>query len=276
MELKILYLAVFFLLWTILIKYVPLKYTWLPSVLVLPAAIAGAIIYVFVTRKNFSAIVLIIALIAGAYIYFKWVKKKKKEEVFAEIDDWVKTINVAVLLALVIMTFIIQAFKIPSGSMRNTFLEGDHLFVGKFVYGVRVPIINKIILPLSKPTRQDIIVFRFPLDTSKDYIKRCIGIPGDVLEMKEKKLYVNGELQKEPYVVFNDPAIYSNSKDVIEQYRIRDNFGPITVSSGCYFMMGDNRDRSYDSRFWGKLEEKYIKGMALFIYWPLNRIGIVK
>lgn len=273
MELKILYLALFFLLWTALIRYVPRKIMWWPSVFVFPVGVVAAIVYVITAKKSF---LLIIALVGGLYWYYKWVKKKKEEEVFIDIVDWVKTIDIAVILALLIMTFIVQAFKIPSGSMRNTFLEGDHLFVGKFIYGVKIPFINKVILPISKPKRRDIVVFRFPLDKSKDYIKRCIGLPGDLIEMKKKKLYVNGELQDEPYVIYKDNMVYPDDPSIPEQYRKRDNFGPLTVSTGCYFMMGDNRDRSYDSRFWGELEEKYIKGKALFIYWPLTRIGITR
>jgi len=199
---------------------------------------------------------------------------KKKKGIIAEIKEWVNTIFVSILLALFIMTFIIQAFKIPSGSMKNTFLIGDHLFVGKFIYGTRIPFTDRVVFPLRKLHRRDIIVFRFPLEPDKDFIKRCMALPGDTVEMRDKKLYVNGELQDEPYVIHADRETYSLSDTSAQSGR--DNFGPVTVPDGKYFVMGDNRDASYDSRFWGFLERKYIKGKALFVYWPLNRIRIIR
>jgi signal peptidase I len=160
--------------------------------------------------------------------------------------------------------------------MKNTFLEGDRLFVNKFIYGVRIPVIGKIIIPVSKPRRGDKVVFWPPIDSKFPFIKRCMGMPGDKLQVINKQLYVNEELQDEPYVIHSDPVIYSSANSLALNQVIRDNFGPITVSSGWYFMMGDNRDESYDSRYWGIVQEKNIRGKAMFTYWPPVRIGIPK
>jgi len=174
------------------------------------------------------------------------------------------------------MSFIFQAFKIPSGSMMNTFKIGDHIFVGKFIYGIHVPFSKKYIFPLQGPKRGEIIVFQFPLDPKKDFIKRCIGVPGDTIEIKDKKLYVNGELQKEEYAIYADGKVYPNSRQLPVMYRNRDNLALLVVPENSYFVMGDNRDHSYDSRFWGPLEREYIKGKALFLYWPPKRIRIIR
>ncbi|MBN2406415.1 MAG: signal peptidase I [Elusimicrobia bacterium] len=191
--------------------------------------------------------------------------------------EWMNAGLWAVVIALFVMSFIIQAFKIPSGSMENTLLIGDHLFVNKFIYGIRVPFRkDKRLLVIKKPQRGDIIVFEYPKEPSKDYIKRCIGLPGDTIEIVDKQVYVNGRLQDEPYVVHKDPLTYPNSQYTSESRKNRDNFGPIVVPEGEYFMMGDNRDYSSDSRFWGPLPEKYIKGEALLIYWKPTRIGLIK
>lgn len=189
--------------------------------------------------------------------------------------EYVKSISVAVILAILIRIFIIQAFKIPSSSMENTLKIGDHLFVNKFMYGVRissVPFlnINIKILPVIKPKRGDIVVFQYPLDIKRDFIKRCIGVPGDKIELKNKVVYVNDKLIGESYVIHKD---LSNLPAGIST---RDNFGPVVIPENRYFMMGDNRDNSMDSRFWGFLPDKYIKGKALIIYWPIWRIGLIK
>jgi signal peptidase I len=171
--------------------------------------------------------------------------------------EYLEALAVALVLAFVIRTFVVQAFKIPSGSMLDTLLIGDHLLVNKFLYGTRIPFTDKIILPLEDPQHGDVIVFEFPEDTSKDFIKRIIGLPGDVLEMKDKVVYRNGEKLDEPYVKHTDPGLQAR----------RDNFGPITVPPGKYFVMGDNRDESYDSRFWGFVDKDKIRGKAWVIYW---------
>ncbi len=171
--------------------------------------------------------------------------------------EYLEALAVALVLAFVIRTFVVQAFKIPSGSMLDTLLIGDHLLVNKFLYGTRIPFTDKVILPIEEPADGDVIVFEFPEDTSKDFIKRIIGAPGDVLEMKDKVVYRNGQKLDEPYVRHTDPNIQAR----------RDNFGPITVPPGKYFAMGDNRDESYDSRFWGFVDKDKIRGKAWVIYW---------
>lgn len=194
-----------------------------------------------------------------------------------EIKEWVHTGISAVILAFLIMYFIVQAFKIPSGSMKNSLLIGDHLFVNKFIYGISLPFSDKKFLRISKIQRGAVVVFVAPPQAlppeerqagkHKDFIKRCVGIPGDKIYVKDKKLYVNDRLQEEAYVIHNDSFILNNN---------RDNFGPIVVPFQHYFMMGDNRDESFDSRYWGALEEKYVRGKAWFIYWPLSRIKIIR
>jgi len=171
--------------------------------------------------------------------------------------EYLEALAVALVLAFVIRTFVVQAFKIPSGSMLDTLLIGDHLLVNKFYYGTHIPFTDKIIFPLENPQHGDVIVFEFPEDTTKDFIKRIIGVPGDVIEMKEKVVYRNGEKLDEPYIKHTDPNLQQR----------RDNFGPITVPEGKYFAMGDNRDESYDSRFWGFVDKEKIRGKAWVIYW---------
>ncbi|OLN25435.1 Signal peptidase I [Desulfovibrio sp. DV] len=171
--------------------------------------------------------------------------------------EYLEALAVALVLAFVIRTFVVQAFKIPSGSMLDTLLIGDHLLVNKFLYGTRIPFTDKVVMPIEDPQRGDVIVFEFPEDTTKDFIKRIIGVPGDVVEMKDKVLYRNGEQLVEPYIKHTDPGMQAR----------RDNFGPITVPAGKYFAMGDNRDESYDSRFWGFVDKEKIRGKAWVIYW---------
>lgn len=221
-----------------------------------------------------------IAIIVLRFISEWGLKRYKKgflKKIFTELKEWMNAGLWAVIIALFVMSFIIQAFKIPSGSMENTLLIKDHLFVCKFIYGIRVPFYKeKRILDIKKPDRREILVFEYPREPSKDYIKRCIGLPGDTIEIKDKELYVNGKLQDEPYVMHKDPRTYPNAPYVPDNMKKRDNFGPITVPEGEYFVMGDNRDFSSDSRFWGPLPERYIKGKALFKYWPPSRIGLIK
>ena len=175
--------------------------------------------------------------------------------------EWAEAIVIALVLALFIRTFIVQAYKIPSGSMEDTLLVGDHLLVNKFLYGTRIPFTDKKILAIREPARGDIIVFKYPNNENVDYIKRVIGLPGDVVEVKDKKVYVNGKKLDEPYTVFKD-------KDIIpRKLQPRDNYGPVTVPEDSLFMMGDNRDRSYDSRFWGFVRLEKIQGKAFIIYW---------
>ncbi|BBO67228.1 signal peptidase I [Desulfosarcina alkanivorans] len=177
----------------------------------------------------------------------------------------IEAIVVAVILALFIRTFVVQAFKIPSGSMKDTLLIGDHILVNKFIYGVKAPFIKKSIIPIKDPQHDDIIVFEFPEDPSKDFIKRVIGIPGDVIEIRNKKLFVNGSRVQNSHGVYKDPKIYA------ARAQPRDNLGPVTVPQGKLFVMGDNRDFSYDSRFWGFVDLVAVKGKAFIIYWSWDK-----
>lgn len=182
----------------------------------------------------------------------------------SQLREWTEAIVIAVVLALFIRTFIVQAYKIPSASMEDTLLIGDHLLVNKFLYGTHIPFTGKKVLPIRQPERGDIIVFKYPNDENIDYIKRVIGLPGDVVEVKDKRVYVNGKQLIEPYVVFKEAGILPRN------VQPRDNYGPVTVPPDSMLMMGDNRDRSYDSRFWGFVGMDKIQGKAFIIYWSWN------
>jgi signal peptidase I len=172
----------------------------------------------------------------------------------------IEAIIVAIVLALFIRTFVVQAFKIPSGSMLNTLLIGDHILVNKFIYGVRLPFAGTVLIPVTDPKHDDIVVFKFPEDPSKDFIKRVVGIEGDTIEIRNKKVYVNGELQENDFAIYLDPFVQYSEQN-------RDNLGPLKVPENSIFVMGDNRDYSYDSRFWGFVDLKDLKGKAFMIYW---------
>lgn len=193
-------------------------------------------------------------------------KQRKK----STLRETIEAIVIAFLIALVIRTFVIQAFKIPSGSMLQTLQIGDHILVNKFLLGTPVDIpftnINLFAMPgLRKTQRGDIIVFKYPEDPGRDFIKRVVGIEGDVIESKDKVVFVNGRKLVEPYVQHVDPTIKTREQDR------RDNFGPLTVPEGSVFVMGDNRDQSYDSRFWGFVDVTKIKGKAVIIYFSWDR-----
>ncbi len=218
--------------------------------------------------------------------------------------EWVETSFSAILLASVIMYAVLQAFKIPSGSMEDTLLIGDHLFVNKFIYGIRMPFTTRRVLKLRDVKRGEVIVFEAPLNAilsrderergvKKDFIKRAIGLEGDTIEIKNKKLYVNGTLQNETYPVYKDRFTYPAARlglsasdyqmywesgrfAELRREQVGDNFGPIKVPPGCYFVMGDNRDGSFDARFWGPLPNRLLKGKAWIVYWPLTRIKVIK
>lgn len=162
-------------------------------------------------------------------------------------------------------TFLVKTFYIPSGSMKDTLLIGDHLFVNRFIYG-ESPL--AALLPARDPQRGDVVIFRAPEDPSTDLVKRCIGVPGDSVEIVDKMLHINGqEVDDGTYAMRRDPRVFPNRRFLSRQTRLRDNFGPFEVPEGEYFFLGDNRDHSYDSRYWGTAPRHYIKGRALFIYW---------
>jgi signal peptidase I len=189
------------------------------------------------------------------------------------LKEYGQALVIALILAFVIRSFVVQAFKIPSGSMLPTLQIGDHLLVNKFIYGVKLPFTQITFLSVSNPEFADIIVFKFPEDESKDFIKRVIGVPGDTLRIEDKQVYRNGKLLTEPYAQHTSPRTVKRSFPMSNwpphdfDPRARDNLGPITVPEGAYFVMGDNRDESYDSRFWGFVQEEAILGQAWIIYW---------
>jgi signal peptidase I len=173
--------------------------------------------------------------------------------------EYAEAILPALVLFLVIRTFLFQAFRIPSSSMEDTLAIGDFLFVNKFLYGAKVPFLDVRLPGLRAPEPGDIIVFKFPRDPRKDYIKRCVAVEGQTVEIRAKQIYVDGVLRIEPFVKHTDPITRPGD--------IRDYLGPIVVPKGQLFMMGDNRDNSSDSRYWGFLDRDLIKGKAMFIYW---------
>ncbi len=179
--------------------------------------------------------------------------------------EYAEAILIALLLALFIRTFVVQAFKIPSGSMMNTLLIGDHILVNKFIYGVKNPFTGATWIPFKNPQRKDVVVFKYPVNPKQDYIKRVVGVPGDTIEIRDKKLYVNGELQDEEY------AIYLDNRIIPGTVQKRDNMGPITVPEQSLFVMGDNRDNSYDSRFWNFVDFSSVKGKAFILYWSWDK-----
>ena len=177
----------------------------------------------------------------------------------------IEAILVAILLALFIRAFVVQAFKIPSGSMKPTLLIGDHILVNKFIYGIKLPYWGKTLIPVKKPDRGDVVVFKFPEDPSKDFIKRVVGIAGDTVEIRSKQVYINQKPLKALYGVNTDAS------EIPALLQPRDNFGPVTVPPHSLFVLGDNRDHSYDSRFWGFVDLEALKGKAFIIYWSWNK-----
>lgn len=175
--------------------------------------------------------------------------------------EYAEAFAIALILALFIRSFVVQAFKIPSGSMLPTLQVGDHILVNKFIYGVRVPVIGRRLVAFANPRRGDVVVFAYPVDRSKDFIKRVVGVGGDVIEIRDKQVFINGEIWNDPHAYFADGAARGHGNSP------RDNYGPVTVPAGEIFVMGDNRDRSYDSRFWGFVDLNEVTGKAFLIYW---------
>lgn len=181
-------------------------------------------------------------------------ERKRKKSI---VREYTEIIVMAIVLAFFVRTFFIQAFKIPSESMEETLLVGDFLFANKFVYGPRIPLLSKHLPAVRDPRPGDIIIFKFPGDRKTDYIKRCVAVEGQTVELRGTKLYVDGVLQKEEYA----------------KYHHGSNYGPYTVPKGHIFMMGDNRDNSADSRVWGPLPKDLILGKAMFIYFSWNGLA---
>jgi signal peptidase I len=175
--------------------------------------------------------------------------------------EYAEAFAMALVLALFVRTFVVQAFKIPSGSMLPTLQIGDHILVNKFVYGFQLPFSGTRLFAMSQPQRGDVIVFVYPVDPSKDFIKRVVGLPGDVVQIRAKRVYINAELWNDPDAYFADGLPSGRG------HSTRDDYGPVTVPPNHFFVMGDNRDRSYDSRFWGFVDLPEVKGRAFLIYW---------
>jgi signal peptidase I len=184
--------------------------------------------------------------------------RRSKKRLFWEYFEAIVT---ALILALIIRAYVVQAFKIPTGSMIDTLWIGDHILVNKFIYGLKVPFSDDRFVVFKEPQRGDIVVFKYPEDPKRDFIKRVVAVGGDTVEGRDKGIFINGRPVEEPYVKHRDRETKPREIDP------RDNFGPIRVPEGKFFCMGDNRDYSYDSRYWGFVDFEEIKGKALIIYW---------
>jgi signal peptidase I len=180
--------------------------------------------------------------------------------------EYTESLVIAVVLALFVRTWVFQAFKIPTGSMEPNLLVGDHLIVNKMIFSPEATSVEGAILPKRDIRRGDVVVFKYPEEPERDFIKRVIGLPGDRLELRRKAIYINGEPLTEPYAYLTEPP--SESAGVTGD--LREFYGPVTVPANQYFMMGDNRDNSQDSRYWGFLPAHYVKGKALFIYFSFE------
>ncbi|HEV8498231.1 MAG TPA: signal peptidase I [Gemmatimonadaceae bacterium] len=195
--------------------------------------------------------------------------------------EWTKILAVSVVLFALIRTFLVEAFKIPSGSMENTLQVGDFLLVNKLVYGAEVPFTHKRLPRLREPRRGDVIVFEYPVDLTKNFVKRLVGLPGDTLEMRNGTLIRNGIALSERYVEHTEPDIDPGGEDFVWQrnyvvrtanaasayHPSRNNWGPIVVPQEKYFVLGDNRDNSLDSRYWGFVPDSLVKGRPFVIYY---------
>jgi signal peptidase I len=178
------------------------------------------------------------------------------------VRDWVEALVVAFVIAMIIRAFVLQAYRIPSSSMEDTLLKGDHILATKYNYGLTVPFTTRKIWGADRiPKRGDIVIFTFPVNHNMDFVKRVVGVPGDTVEVREKNVYINGKPYTTNFEKHTDPFILTQG-----QGAVRDNFGPVKVEPGTCFVMGDNRDQSYDSRFWGFVPIQNIKGKAFIIY----------
>jgi signal peptidase I len=200
--------------------------------------------------------------------------------------DWLWPLLFAVIVVkFIINPFLLEAYEVPTGSMEKTILPGDRLFAEKFTYGIHIPFTDKTVLSMASPRPGQMVIFRSPYD-GLTLVKRCIGLPGDTIEVKHKDLYLNGRKVEQKFIQHTDleeypfPQAAVNPKAVqgdwesgrnADRYWVRDNFGPVVVPPDCYFMMGDNRDESFDSRYWGPLPKKNIRGRVMFIYWSWDK-----
>lgn len=192
--------------------------------------------------------------------------RRRKPSVLREYGE---VVLVAVVFALFVRTFLVQAFVVPTPSMENTVLVGDHLVVNKFIYAPHVRAPWTVLLPYRDVRRGDVFVFKFPEDPHRDFIKRVVALPGDMLEIRDKRVFVNGEEADEPRSLHAERRIWPNDPQLPESLRRRDQLPSVRIPADTFFAMGDNRDSSYDSRFWGPVPTANLKGRALFVYWSL-------
>jgi signal peptidase I len=182
--------------------------------------------------------------------------------------EYFESVVVAVILALFIRTFVVQAFKIPTGSMEPNLLIGDHLLVNKVIYSPSTLALEDRVLAKKPVQRGHVVVFKFPEDPTRDFIKRVIGLPGETVEIRDKTVFINGQALEEPYAHFLEPPLHREDPEYgLRSEDVRDNWGPKVVPAGHLFVLGDNRDNSRDSRFWGFLPRDQVKGRALLVYW---------
>ena len=189
------------------------------------------------------------------------------------IREYFESIVIAVILALFIRTFVVQAFKIPTGSMEENLLIGDHLLVNKFVLGPTMWDIERGLAPIGGISRGDVVVFKYPIEPERDFIKRVIGLPGETIEVRDRKVLVNGSPLDEPYAHYLAVRSSPSEFNEVTSFDVRDRYGPVTVPPNHYFVMGDNRDNSQDSRYWGFLPRENVKGKALIIYWSYESVA---
>ncbi|PYP97793.1 MAG: signal peptidase I [Gemmatimonadetes bacterium] len=215
------------------------------------------------------------------------VRRPPRRSVLARwFDSWMRSLGMALVLFLIIRTFLLEAFQIPSGSMERTLLAGDFLFVNKAVYGAQIPGTSARLPAFESPHRGDVIVFAYPKDPTITYVKRVIGVGNDVVEMRDGQTLVNGRAIEEPYVQRIDPLhdgydpdftwqrqflVQRNEEQRRRYHPTRDTWGPLRVPASKYFVLGDNRDNSADSRYWGFVDASAIKGRPLVVYFSYDR-----
>jgi signal peptidase I len=197
------------------------------------------------------------------------VARAGRRSFLTEASEYAEAILVAVLVALFFKTYVVEAYGIPSGSMEPHLLPGDHIIVNKFVFGAHEGPWARF-LPHRDIRRGDVIVFRYPPDPSRDFVKRAMGLPGETVQIAAKKLLIGGQPVDDPEAVFRDPDVVPEGPDVPPSVAARDHWGPRTLPPDAYLALGDNRDDSQDSRFWGPVPRGYVKGRAVFVYWSFE------
>ncbi len=236
---------------------------------------------------DFETLLVIFTLVSGVIWFWDrlWRRRRAKDERDPWYIDLPRSLFPVILAVLVIRSFIVEPFRIPSGSMIPTLLPGDFILVNKFAYGIRLPVAHNKVISVGEPERGDVVVFRYPKDPSQDYIKRVVGLPGDEIVYRDKRLYVNGELmeqaalgdyQGDPLVSLRREAIDGVEHQLLVHERAPDRPEQLRVPEDSYFMMGDNRDRSSDSRVWGFVPEENLVGEAFLIWmsWDMDEGGL--